>query len=719
MPYEEAEKFYADIGKPQKTAIDNMKYILAINAFTDKVALLKNEKPVNNNEIVRLRRQIILLLKPLASRISEETYSVNGNNTKAGIDKTGGIELQITAINLLADTMGYIESGNERNDMENLFLEICIECADKFLTKRYDIQQSIEICNRIYSVFHYYNTHPNDETIKKRKKLLEKFKKLAEKYINEDTVRELSIKYPDHIMDIEETVKSAFETIMSFLWTGNGTPARDIAISYCNAAQNSMENHNLDWAQKLSDSAIKTDPTYPEAYFVRGKIFSRMGKHIKAAKDFYKVTKMNTFNADAYHEFENSYNKIQKITPLIHEEAEQHILSEIDADNTPLFFLRKTILRDIISRKPLPGINTEAPNYGTDLNLGLDFLKHGAASLLNKTENWQYFLSFEDKEDFREALKCLDRAIEMEANEMKLVLAGLSCLICSYFRQDMAHLFTILISRINKISLDKIYSCLLYAYLLRSIAHFFVDENCFEAQDDIKYFNSLWDDTISKNDLPFERNIIMPPIEAAPYNEGGNYYDEIEYYKEYLRISPKNPEIFEKLGRIYFTLGDYKTADYYTGKAIELCGQFEKSSKEDANGLTPREYVLNFYFSGYSPPVGLLDELRKIQNDCEKIIEENSSIKIKEEPVVVYDEAKDYYNEINKFSVAIASGPESADAYRKRANAYVAIKNYFAAFAGYNEAVKKGKDRYAMQNREKILDYQENPSLGIDIKSLL
>jgi tetratricopeptide (TPR) repeat protein len=57
--------------------------------------------------------------------------------------------------------------------------------------------------------------------------------------------------------------------------------------------------NDFNTAKKYFDSAIKQDPDFEEAYFIRGKVCIKSGKWEEAKKDFFMVLELNPENAEA------------------------------------------------------------------------------------------------------------------------------------------------------------------------------------------------------------------------------------------------------------------------------------------------------------------------------------------------------------------------------------------------------------------------------------
>ncbi|MBR6163562.1 tetratricopeptide repeat protein [bacterium] len=143
---------------------------------------------------------------------------------------------------------------------------------------------------------------------------------------------------------------------------------------------------------------------------------------------------------------------------------------------------------------------------------------------------------------------------------------------------------------------------------------------------------------------------------ASSYQELGNSQKALDYFKQALKLDPKNADLQYYVGTLYYNMNDYNSAKPYLTNAIKL----NSPQSEDAKKLVA-------YIDSVSA-VGKLDSAYNLYNEGK------------------YPEAVALLNEI------IKAVPDNATAYYYRGLVYDAQTKYAQAIKDYESALKYSPD---------------------------
>src|SRR5204863_6376415 len=92
----------------------------------------------------------------------------------------------------------------------------------------------------------------------------------------------------------------AFSMLLAQSWAATA-PLPSEADMLINKAQAAYNRGDAPIALELANKAIAAGPSNPQAYWVRGRIYSAEAEHVKAIADFDKALQLEPRGAELYH----------------------------------------------------------------------------------------------------------------------------------------------------------------------------------------------------------------------------------------------------------------------------------------------------------------------------------------------------------------------------------------------------------------------------------
>jgi tetratricopeptide (TPR) repeat protein len=305
MNLEKAEDIFNEI---KNKGIDRTSGFMAeilsvINCFNDEI-----EKYTTNDEKIFVLWYRVAYLTGII--IPVYVFKNTGYTDSASV-----IELKLKTINNLKTVMDNIDSLDIgiQQDIQELYFNLCINTADELISKRHTLMTSIEICEGMFTYFSILRNICISADIK------EKIRRLAEKYIDNDTADEIEKKYKTLG---KEKARIYYEKTISLLWklsdykNGFFNPSQ----GYYNMAKKYRKKKCFEESLKYINFAIQKEPTNYKYYLFRGYIYRKMDNIENAKRDYINAINSDKKNIDieSLYSLGTIYNETKEFKQAIH-----------------------------------------------------------------------------------------------------------------------------------------------------------------------------------------------------------------------------------------------------------------------------------------------------------------------------------------------------------------------------------------------------------------